>query len=114
MNFLLVSLLSAGILFILASILPGIKIKNFTTAIFVALVIGVLNATIGLLLRLPLNLITLGLVTFVVRIVVSALMIKLADKLFKGLSIKGWPPTLILALCLAVGGYVFQRVLHPH
>ncbi len=111
MNFIIELLLSAGVLFILANILPGISIKNYTSAIFVALVIGILNATIGFLIRLPLNIITLGLITFVVRLFVSAIMIKLADGLFKGFTVKGWLPAFILAICLAIAGMVFQNMI---
>lgn len=111
MTFIIELLLSAGILFILANIIPGISIKNYSNAIFVALVIGVLNATIGLLIRLPLNIITLGLVSFVVRLFVSAIMIKLADGLFKGFIVKGWVPAFILAICLAVAGMAFQNMI---
>ncbi len=67
MNFILELLVNAGVLFLLAYLLPSVTIKNYGTAILVALVIGILNATIGWLLRLPLNLITLGLLSFVVR-----------------------------------------------
>ena len=111
MNFIIELLLSAGVLFILANILPGISIKNYMSAIFVALVIGILNATIGFLIRLPLNIITLGLITFVVRLFVSAIMIKLADGLFKGFTVKGWLPAFILAICLAIAGMVFQNMI---
>lgn len=107
MHFILNLLLSAGILFLLAALLPSISIKNYATAIGVALVIGVLNATIGFLLRLPLNILTLGLLTFVVRLIVCAVMIKLADKLFRGFEVKGWLPAFIIAICLAVGGSLF-------
>lgn len=111
MNFIIELLLSAGVLFLLASILPGISIKDYATAIFVALVIGFLNATVGFLLRLPLNIVTLGLLTFVVRLFVSAIMIKFADSLFKGFTVKGWIPAFILAICLAITGMVFQNMI---
>jgi len=73
MNFIIDLLLEAALLFILAAILPGITIKNYVTALFVALVIGILNATVGLLIRLPLDILTLGLLTFIVRFISVAL-----------------------------------------
>ena len=111
MNFIIELLINAGILFLLAHILPGIKIRNYSNAIFVIIVIGLLNATIGFLLRLPLNIVTLGLLTFVVRLVVSAIMIKLADKLFKGFTVTGWLPAFILAICLAIASALFQNMM---
>lgn len=112
MHFILELLLTAGLLFILAAVLPGISIKNYATAIFVTLIIGILNATIGFLLRLPLNIITLGLLSFIVRLFVTAIMIKFADKLFKGFTVKGWTPAFILALCMAVLGMVLDNGFH--
>ena len=113
MNFILELLVNAGVLFLLAAILPSVHIKSYGTAIGVALVIGILNATIGFLLRLPLNLITLGLLSFVVRLIVTAVMIKLADKLFRGFEVKGWGAALVLAICIAIAGTILTGILHP-
>jgi putative membrane protein len=100
MNFILELLVNAGVLFLLAALLPSVDIKNYGTAIGVALVIGILNATIGFLLRLPLNIVTLGLLSFIVRLIVSAVMIKIADKLFRGFEVKGWGAAFIIYLSL--------------
>ena len=79
MHFLISVLLNATVLFALASLLPSVTIKNYTTAICVAVVIGLLNATIGFAIRLPLDILTLGLITFFIKVLVSAVMIKLAE-----------------------------------
>ena len=113
MTFILELLINAGVLFLLAALLPSIHIKNYGTAIGVALVIGILNATIGFLLRLPLNIITLGLLSFVVRLIVSAVMIKLADKFFRGFEVKGWGAAFLLAICMAIAGTILTNILHP-
>ncbi len=113
MNFILELLVNAGVLFLIAAILPSVHIKSYGTAIGVALVIGILNATIGFLLRLPLNLVTLGLLSFVVRLIVTAVMIKLADKLFKGFEVKGWGAAFVLAICIAIAGTILTSILHP-
>ena len=113
MNFIIELLVNAGVLFLLAAILPSVNIKNYGTAIGVALVIGILNATIGFLLRLPLNIITLGLLSFVVRLIVSALMIKLSDKFFRGFEVKGWGAAFLLAIGIAIGGTILTNILNP-
>ena len=84
MGFILQILVNAAILVLLARIMPTVKIRSYGTAIGVALVIGLLNATIGFLLRLPLNILTLGLLTFLVRLVVTAIVIRITDKFFSG------------------------------
>ena len=110
MNFIIDLLINAAVLFLLAAILPSVHIRSYGTAIGVALVIGILNATIGFLIRLPLNIVTLGLLSFVVRLVVSAIMIKLADKLFGGFEVKGWTPAFVLAICMAIAGTLFHTL----
>jgi putative membrane protein len=72
MLFVIDLLLNTAVLFILSVLIPSVTIKNYGTAMWVALVIGLLNATIGFAIRLPLNILTLGLITFLVRLFVSA------------------------------------------
>lgn len=51
MHFLLVWLLSAMALIVAAYILPSVEIESFGTAMIAAALIGLLNATLGFLLR---------------------------------------------------------------
>lgn len=106
MHFIIILLINAGILLGMAYVLPSVTIKNYVTAILVALVIGILNATIGWLIRGPINLLTLGFLTFIVHLVVTALMIKLADKMFSDFEVRGFAPAVIIALVMAIVGAV--------
>jgi putative membrane protein len=108
MNFILQLLLDAAILLGMAYLLPTVRIKNFTIAILVAVVIALLNVTVGFIVRLPLNIVTLGLLSFVIRLVVTALMIKLADIIFSDFEIKGFLPAVIIAVVMAVVGTVIH------
>lgn len=110
MNFILTLLLNAGVLLGMTYILPTVTIKNFTTAVLVALVIGILNATLGWFLRVPLNLVTFGLLSFVIHLVVTAVMIKIADILFSDFQIKGFTPAIIIALVMSIAGSVLNFV----
>ncbi|TDQ06608.1 phage holin family protein [Pedobacter metabolipauper] len=104
MSFIILLLINAGILLGMTYILPTVTIKNYTTAILVALVIGLLNATIGWLIRFPMNVVTLGLLSFVIHLFVTAVMIKIADILFSDFQIKGFAPAVIIALVMAIVG----------
>lgn len=106
MNFIIHLLVNAGIILGMTYVLPTVTIKNYGTAILVALVIGILNATIGWFLRFPLNIITFGLLSFAIHMVVTAVMIKLADKLFSDFYIKGFAPAVIIAVVMALVGLV--------
>ncbi|MGB7553932.1 MAG: phage holin family protein, partial [Candidatus Korobacteraceae bacterium] len=63
MRLLLNWLLSAISLLIVSKVVPGFYVQGFKAALIAALVIGLVNATLGLLLKLitlPLTLVTLG------------------------------------------------------
>ena len=104
MHFIITLLVDAGVILLLSYLLTSITISSYGTAILVALVIGLLDATLGAIIRFPLNLVTFYLLSFLVRLVVTALIIKLADKLFSGFEVRGFVPALILAFALAIVG----------
>lgn len=104
MNWVLQLLVNAGVLLLLANIMPSVKVKSYGTAILVALVIGFLNATVGMLIRFPLNLVTLWLLSFLVRLIVTALMIRLTSSLFSGFEVRGFWSAFIIAIVLALTG----------
>lgn len=109
MNFLLHLLLDAAVIFGLAYILPQVDVKNFGTAILIALLLGLLNFVIGWLIRFPLNLVTFFLLTGLVRLVVTALMLKLIDRWLDDFTIVGFWPALLIALAVSVAGLLIDR-----
>lgn len=70
MLYILISLiLSSVAVFVAGSILPGVKLEGFSTAVVVAVVLSLINAFIRpflILLTLPINVLTLGLFTLVI------------------------------------------------
>ncbi|MBP7806291.1 phage holin family protein [Candidatus Gracilibacteria bacterium] len=89
MKFLISLLLSAVAVFASAYLVPGVQIDGFVTALIVAIVLGLVNATIGFLLKLltaPLNWITLGLVSLIINV----LMVLLVDNFINGFSTNGF------------------------
>lgn len=70
MKILLALLLNGIAVFITAYVLTGVTVDTFTTALIVGIVLGAVNTflkPILLLLTLPLNVLTLGLFTFVIN-----------------------------------------------
>lgn len=111
MSVLINLLLSAVAVFVAANILPGVEVENFTTALIAAIVLGVINAflrPILVILTLPINLITLGLFTFVL----NALLILLAANIVSGFHVDGFISALILSLVLAAINF-FLHTLNP-
>jgi putative membrane protein len=110
MHFILNLLVSAGVLMLLAYLMPSVEIKSFGTAIIVAILIGLLNATVGFLIRLPLNILTLGLLSFFVKLLVSAVVIKIVDALVGGFKVRGFMAALLLAAGIALASTLLDRV----
>ena len=84
-----------------AYLVPGVHINGFGTAILAALLIALANATIGFILRVltfPLNLLTLGLMSFIITV----LMVLLVDNLLAGFSTTGFLAAAILAIVVAL------------
>src|SRR5213594_1389438 len=93
MRLLLNWLLSAAALLIVAHVVPGFIISGLVAALVAAVVIGFVNATLGLVLKVitfPLTLITLGLFWFVI----NALMLLLASAVVPGFQVRGKVMTL--------------------
>jgi putative membrane protein len=96
-------LLSAAALMIVAHFVPGFHVANLQAALIAALVIGLLNATLGYILKIitfPITILTLGLFL----LVINALMILLASHIVTGFHVFGWIPALIGAAALALVG----------
>lgn len=104
MSWILQLLINAAVLLLASKIMPTVKIRSFGTAVGVALVIGLLNATIGAIIRFPLNLVTLFLLSFFVRLIVLAIVIKITDKFFSGFEVSSFTSAIILACIMAIAG----------
>jgi len=84
-----------------AYLLNGIEIRDFLSAFLAAAVLGILNAffrPILILLTLPLNLLSLGLFTFVI----NAFLLKLASGVIPGFEVHGFWTALFGALIITL------------
>lgn len=82
-------LINSIVIFAGARLLDGVSIKNYWTAIGVAVILSILNLLIRpviVLLTLPLTVLTLGLFA----LVINAWILMLTDKFVDGLKIKGF------------------------
>lgn len=81
--------LSAVALLVVSRLVRGFEIDSLGTALVVALVFGLLNATLGLVLKLvtlPLTILTLG----VFLLVVNAVLLELASGFVRGFHIRSF------------------------
>lgn len=101
MAILLNLLVSSIAVFATAYILPGIKVNDFFTAIVVAIVLGVINAFLKpvlIILTLPINVLTLGLFTFVI----NALLIMLTSFLVPGFYVANFWWAILFSLVVSL------------
>lgn len=109
MNLILHLLLDAAVIFGLAYLMPQIDVKNFGTCILIAVLLGLLNFVVGWVIRFPLNLVTFFLLTGIVRIIVTAVLLKLIDRFLDSFTIVGFWPALVIAVAVAVAGMLIDR-----
>lgn len=103
-------LLSALSLLLVARLVPGFEIHGFGTALIAAIVIGLVNATLGFVLKiltLPLTIVTFGLFLFVI----NAIMLKLAAALVPGFAVYGFLPALVGAIILSLISLVLRFLI---
>jgi putative membrane protein len=103
-------ILSALALLVVAHIVPGFYVRDFGSALWAAVVIGLINATIGALLKLitlPLTILTLGLFW----LVINALMLWFATWFVSGLKISGFGAAFVGAIVLMLVNMIFRALL---
>ena len=107
MKWILKLLLTALAVLLLANILPGVAVTSYAYAVWVAVVIGLLNGFVRPLfvfLTLPATLITLGLFLFVI----NACIILMAANFLGGFTVESFWWALLFILLLSF----LQSVLH--
>lgn len=96
--------------FLVANVIPGIRMKNYVTAVIVAVVYSVINFLFGwllILLSLPLMIITFGLF----KLVINAVLLWATDKLIEDFKIKDFFTTFIAALCITLVDSLIRWIL---
>lgn len=102
LEFFLTTLVTALSLFIVDILFRGVTIANFPVAIVAAITIGLVNSTVRpvlSLLSLPVNILTLGLFSFVV----NGICFWLAGALVPGFAVHGLAATLLGPVVLSLG-----------
>ncbi len=110
MNYILKILLAAVAVVILAKLLPGVSVDSYTTAIWVAFLIGILDSIVKpvfVVLTLPITVLTLGLFLFVI----NAGLILMANSWIDGFSVSGFWAALLFSILLSFLESILYKVL---
>ncbi len=105
-NVLVSLILSSIAVFVTAHVLPGVHLNSFGTAVAVAIVLGLVNAVIRpilFILTLPINILTLGLFSFVI----IGSLVMLTSAIIPGFQVDGFLWAIAFAVLLAfINGFI--------
>jgi putative membrane protein len=94
-------------LLIVSWLVPGFHVAGLWPALIAALIVGLLNATLGLFLKIitfPLTIVTFG----IFLLVINSLMILLASNIVRGFTVHGFIPAFWGAAVLAILGMIIK------
>ncbi len=96
-------------LLVVSNLVPGFYVNGLGSALAAALIIGLLNATVGFFLKVitfPISVLTLGLFL----LVINGAMILLASNFVRGFHVHGFIPAFWGAVALALLGMLIRAV----
>ena len=111
MSILIRWVVSAIALYIVTQIVPGVRVDSIQAALIAALVIGLVNATLGALLKvltLPIGCLTLGLS----GLIINGLMFLLAGNFVSGFHVNGFLPALLGSIVMSLVGGAIDFLLN--
>ena len=91
-------------------LLTGVRVNGIFPAILAAALLGICNAVLRpllIVLTLPLNILTLGLFTFVI----NALLLKMASGVISGFEVHGFWPALFGALIISLVSWLLSSFI---
>jgi len=110
MGFLIRWLILTVAIIVASYLLEGIHISGFFSAFFAAAALGILNALfrpILIILTLPINILTLGLFTFII----NALMLKMASGVIPGFEVYGFWTAVFGSLIISVVSWLLNTFI---
>ncbi len=111
MSILIRWVISAIALYIVTQIVPGVQVDSIQAALVAALVIGLVNATLGSLLKLmtlPIGCLTLGLS----GLIINGLMFWLAGNFVGGFHVAGFLPAFLGSIVMSLVGGAIDFLLN--
>jgi putative membrane protein len=109
MNFIIKLFISSIIVFALSYFLPGVQVTNIMAALWVALVLGLLNTFLKpvlVLLTIPVTLFTLGLFL----LVINAIIVLICDYFIPEFQVDGFVTALFFSVLLSVSQSILNKI----
>lgn len=103
----------AAAILISAYLIPGVVVNGIWAALWLALFLSVINIVLKpilIILTLPINILTLGLFTFVI----NALLVLLSTTVIKGFTVSGFWAALLFSVVLSIISYVLNVIFRTN
>jgi putative membrane protein len=110
MRLLLIWLINTAAIFALPHLLDSVQVDSFTTALFAALILGLVNTLIRpilLVLTLPVTFLTLGLFVFVI----NGLMLWAVADMVQGFQVASFGSAIVAAFVYSVISWLLSALL---
>jgi putative membrane protein len=110
MKLLIRILITSGLVLLIANVMTSVDVADFTTALIVAVVLGLLNLFVKpilVILTLPATILTLGLFLFVI----NAVIILICSRLVDGFRINSFWTALIFSIILSVCQSIVYKII---
>ncbi|MEX6690984.1 phage holin family protein [Danxiaibacter flavus] len=98
---------------IAAHFIPGVSIKNGTSAVLLALVLAVLNAIVRpilIILTIPITVVTFGLFL----LVINTIIIKWSALIVKGFNVVNWWSAFWFGILLSIVTFLIESLINRH
>jgi putative membrane protein len=105
-------LITALAVWITSRVIPGFYVDGAAAALIAAVVIGLVNATLGLFLKVvtfPLTIVTLG----IFWLIINAVMLKFASAFVPGFHIRGFIAAFLGAIVLSLVNILLKWLVIP-
>jgi putative membrane protein len=102
--------ISAVSLFVVSNLIPGIRLDGLGPALVAPLVIGLVNATVGFIVKIvtfPITILSLG----IFLLVINALMLMFAAYLVPGFAVAGFWSAFFGAIVMSLVGMILRSLL---
>jgi putative membrane protein len=104
-------LMLTGAIIIASYLIDGIHVAGFFSAFFAAAILSILNVffrPVLLILTLPINILTMGLFTFVI----NAVMLQMASGVIAGFSVAGFGSALVGSLVISILNWLLNSAIN--
>ena len=104
------TIITAIAILIAAYVLNGVHVQDSMTAVFVAVVLGLLNSFVKpilIIITIPITIFTMGLFLLVINVII----IKWVSDIVSGFRVDGWISALLFSFVVSIATYLMESLI---